>query len=343
MKRTHLPVRLCAGLTALALALTLTACGASSGGSTNFTEAAGAIQDESVSDAAMAESGEAGASGPVTLDPGATQESARKIVYTASLELEATDFDAARTALLSAVEAQGGYLEHSNQSGSAEDHDRNLYYTVRIPAENYRTFLEAAGQAGNQLYLSEDASDITSSYVDVEARLAALENQRDRLNALAETAETTADLLEIESQLSEVQYQLENYTRQLRSMDDQITYSTVDISLYEVAVLTPVTPASFPEKVGRAFSDGWTAFVEVLEAIVLSLVYLWPLVIVAVVVVVVLIVTRPARAARRAARQAARTNGRTPYNYPAAPAAEAPKDAANESSAPKPEEGTPKY
>lgn len=341
MKRANLPARLCAGLTALALALTLTACGASSGGSANFTEAAAATSDESVSDAA--ESGEAGASGPVTLDPGATQESARKIVYTASLELEATDFDAARTALLSAVEAQGGYLEHSNQSGSAEDHDRNLYYTVRIPAENYRTFLEAAGQAGNQLYLSEDASDITSSYVDVEARLAALENQRDRLNALAETAETTADLLEIESQLSEVQYQLENYTRQLRSMDDQITYSTVDISLYEVAVLTPVTPASFPEKLGRAFSDGWTAFVEVLEAIVLSLVYLWPLVIAALVVVVVLIVTRPARAARRAARQAARATGRTPYNYPTAPAAEAPKDAANEPPAPKPEEGTPKY
>lgn len=341
MKRANLPARLCAGLTALALALTLTACGASSGGSANFTEAAAATSDESVSDAA--ESGEAGASGPVTLDPGATQESARKIVYTASLELEATDFDAARTALLSAVEAQGGYLEHSNQSGSAEDHDRSLYYTVRIPAENYRTFLEAAGQAGNQLYLSEDASDITSSYVDVEARLAALENQRDRLNALAETAETTADLLEIESQLSEVQYQLENYTRQLRSMDDQITYSTVDISLYEVAVLTPVTPASFPEKLGRAFSDGWTAFVEVLEAIVLSLVYLWPLVIAALVVVVVLIVTRPARAARRAARQAARATGRTPYNYPTAPAAEAPKDAANEPPAPKPEEGTPKY
>lgn len=341
MKRANLPARLCAGLTALALALTLTACGASSGGSANFTEAAAATSDESVSDAA--ESGEAGASGPVTLDPGATQESARKIVYTASLELEATDFDAARTALLSAVEAQGGYLEHSNQSGSAEDHDRNLYYTVRIPAENYRTFLEAAGQAGNQLYLSEDASDITSSYVDVEARLAALENQRDRLNALAETAETTADLLEIESQLSEVQYQLENYTRQLRSMDDQITYSTVDISLYEVAVLTPVTPASFPEKLGRAFSDGWTAFLEVLEAIVLSLVYLWPLVIAALVVVVVLIVTRPARAARRAARQAARATGRTPYNYPTAPAAEAPKDAANEPPAPKPEEGTPKY
>ena len=55
------------------------------------------------------------------------------------------------------------------------------------------------------LYLNENAQDITSSYVDVEARLTALKEQRDRLNALADKAETTADLREIESQRSAVQ------------------------------------------------------------------------------------------------------------------------------------------
>ena len=50
--------------------------------------------------------------------------------------------------------------------------------------------------------------------------------------------ETTADLLEFESQLSDVQYQLESYTCQLRSMDQQVSYSTVDIYLREVATLT---------------------------------------------------------------------------------------------------------
>ena len=37
---------------------------------------------------------------------------------------------------------------------------------------------------------------IAPEYVDVEARLKALNDQRDRLNALADKAETTADLLE---------------------------------------------------------------------------------------------------------------------------------------------------
>lgn len=341
MKRRSLFRRPAAFVTALALAFFLTACGASSTDKfAGVTGSAPAVestvpQENTTADAATDEA-ESGA-GTVTLDPGSTAESARKIVYTASLELEATDFDAARTALMAAVDAQGGYLEHSSQSGSAEYQSRSLTCTVRVPAENYRAFLEAAGQAGSQRYLSEDANDITAGYVDVEARLAALESQRDRLNALAETAETTADLLEIESQLSDVQYEIENYTRQLRAMDDRITYSTVDISLYEVATLTPVTPATFGEKLGRAFGDGWDGFVDFVQGFVLAVVTLWPLVVLAAVVVAVLLLTRPARLARRKARQAARQaappKGAAVYAPPATP------DTAPQ----KPEDGTPKY
>ena len=99
-------------------------------------------------------------------------------------------------------------LEDTDQGGSKDSGSRYTYYTARIPAENYRSFLTAAGEAGNVTSLNESAQDITAEYVDVEARLKALNDQRDRLNALADKAETTADLLEIESQLSDVQYQL---------------------------------------------------------------------------------------------------------------------------------------
>lgn len=349
MKRTHWSVRLTAALTALVLAVSLSGCGASGGDKfaaadvTESTEAA-AMPEETLTSGSTADGAEAGeGAGTVTLDPGATSESARKIIYTANLELEATDFDAARTALMEAVEAQGGYLEHSSQDGSAEYQSRSLTCTVRVPAEHYRAFLESAAQVGSQRYLSEDANDITAGYVDVEARLAALENQRDRLNALAASAETTADLLEIESQLSDVQYEIENYTRQLRAMDDQISYSTVNINLYEVAVLTPVTPVTFGEKLGRAFGDGWEVFVDFIQGIVLAVVYMWPLVILAVVVIAVLLATRPARRARRqakaAAKQAARSQGNTAYTYPTS----ANPDPSREEKTPPQEDGTPKY
>ena len=341
MKRTNLPARLCAGLTALTLALTLTACGASAGGSASIGEAFASIESSAntTSDSALSqEAGEVNS----TMDPAAVQTD-RKIIYTASLDMESTEFDTARTAVLEAVDANGGYLASSDQYGSAEDQDRYIYYSVRIPAENYRAFLESVGNAGNLLNLSESTEDITTQYIDVQARLTALENQRDRLNALAEKAETTADLLEIESQLSEVQYQIESYTQQQRWMDDQVSYSTVDISLREVASLTPETPVTFAQKLGQSFSSGWTNFVELMGDLLLALVYMWPLVILLILVVIVLRITRPARRARREAKEARRSatrSGNSPYTYPVPPV---PGDPGQTPPVPDPEEGTPKY
>ncbi len=162
--------------------------------------------------------------------------------------------------------------------------DLNRMAEIRVTAG---AFLAAVGEAGSVRNVSENAQNITSSYIDVESRLAALEAQRTRLNELADQAETTADLLEIESQLSDVQYQLENYTRQLRNMDQQVSYSTVDIYLEEVATLTP-TGVTFTERIADAFGGGWDAFVGFVQGLVIALVYLWPVVLIAVVVVFIL-------------------------------------------------------
>lgn len=241
-----------------------------------------------------------------------------KIIYNATVQMESTAFEDARAALMAAVDDCGGYLEYSNLSGSAEEANRYASYTVRVPVEKYRSFLEAIGQAGSVLSLSESAQNITSNYIDVQARLTALQAQRDRLNALADTAETTADLLEIESQLSDVQYELENYTQQMRSMDSQVAYSTVDLYLDEVATLTP-TGTSFGERLSAAFTGGWQAFVSFVQWLVLALVYLLPLLVLLGVAAVAWRLSAPARKARRAARKPARPAAPAVYDKPAAP------------------------
>ena len=241
-----------------ALALSLAACGSTSRStySAAVSNDTAALSSQDAGDyeyysAESAAPGEGSSFSPddltsSMLDP-STVESSRKIVYNASVRMETTDYDTTRAALQEAVTAANGYLESTDQGGSKDSGSRYTYYTARIPAENYRSFLTAAGEAGNVTSLNESAQDITAEYVDVEARLKALNDQRDRLNALADKAETTADLLEIENQLSDVQYQLESYTGQMRLMDNQVRYSTVDISLQEVRVLTP-TATTFGEK-----------------------------------------------------------------------------------------------
>ena len=296
-----------------ALALSLAACGSTSRSTysaavSNDTAAlssqdAGDYEYYSAESAAPGE-GSSFSSDDLTssmLDP-STVES---IVYNASVRMETTDYDTTRAALQEAVTAANGYLESTDQGGSKDSGSRYTYYTARIPAENYRSFLTAAGEAGNVTSLNESAQDITAEYVDVEARLKALNDQRDRLNALADKAETTADLLEIESQLSDVQYQLESYTGQMRLMDNQVRYSTVDISLQEVQVLTP-TATTFGEKFVEAVTSGWRGFVDGAEDLILVVVYLWPVVLI---VLAILLVARPAlkrRKARRAEKKQAK-------------------------------------
>lgn len=275
-------------LAALAAAALLAGCGGSGSATSSAATYSLEIASEDSAPADMA-AGAIDGGMKSTLEP--QTDTDRKIIYRAGLSLESTDFDAARAALLAAVDAHGAYLEYTDQSGSAKESDRYASYTVRVPVESYRAFLDEAGQAGNLLSMNESAEDITSSYIDVEARLSSLENQRDRLNELADKAETTADLLEIESQLSEVQYQLESYTRQLRSMDDRVGYSTVDITLREVATLTP-TGVTFGERLADAFSGGISAFVSLVQGVILAVVYLLPLLVVIAAAVVLLVVLR---------------------------------------------------
>lgn len=111
--------------------------------------------------------------------------------------------------------------------------------TLRVPQENYESFLQAAAQTGNLVNQSQQAEDITTQYMDLEARLANLQAQRERLLQLQAQADTLADLLEIESSLNEVQYQLESWQSQMNWYEDQIQCCTVYLSLNEVQTYSP--------------------------------------------------------------------------------------------------------
>lgn len=336
MKRKHNRILALAAATALCLGLStgLAGCGARGGSSAASVAAtmesynASADYDAMPRDAATG--GMEGSS--LTIDPN-LGNSDRKIIYNASVRMESTDFEGARTAVNAAVTAHQGYVEYTDLSGDAKDADRYLYLTIRVPVVQYSDFLAALGKAGNVLNLNESAQDITTNYIDVEARIAALEAQRDRLNELADSAETTADLLEIESQLSDVQYQLENYTRQMRAMDDQVSYSTVDVVLNEVATLTPST-TTFLERLSAAFTGGWQGFILLVQGIILSIVYLLPLLVLVAAVAVLVVLLRRAWRKKHPAAPKANKTPYTPANYDATRSA-APSEEKEDGSTPK--------
>lgn len=252
---------LLAALTACAL---LAGCGASSASNTAIAEAGADYESTTSSWGGDTPEGMTDEGTLLAPDP------ARKIIYTADLSLESTEFDSASSALLDALAQAGGYVQ-SSESGGSTEYGRWIRWSLRVPADQYRSFLTAAENSASRTSLSESTEDVTADYVDVEARLNSLEAQRQRLEELQAQAGNLEDLLAIENQLTQVQYQIESYTGQKRVLDDQITYSTVNVYLDEVKVLSP-TSTSFGSRIARAFTEGWRGFGHGLQDMAVALV-----------------------------------------------------------------------
>ena len=202
-----------------------------------------------------------------------------KIIYTANLTLESKDYEAARSALDSALAEAGGYLESSSEYSSSGS-SRSVSLTYRVPQASYQSFLEAVAAAGNVTYRSQQADDVTTKYMDVSARLANLQAQRTRLQQLQEQAENLSDLLQIEDSLTEVQSQIESWQSQLDWYSDQVQQCTVYIDLNEVQTYTPADEGFF-SRIGTAFTSGWGNFVNGLQQFVVALASVWPLAVLA--------------------------------------------------------------
>ena len=159
-----------------------------------------------------------------------------------------------------------------NQSGDVDGGGAGKGLSLNLSAPDVSA---AAAQSGSVTYQNQQAEDITTRYMDTEARLASLTAQRTRLQELQAQADTLADLLEIESSLSDVQYQIESWQSQLDWYSNQVSCCTVYITLNEVETLTP-TSTSFGAKLLAALRNGWTGFVSGAQAVAVFLVGAWP-------------------------------------------------------------------
>lgn len=226
-----------------------------------------------------------------------------KIIYSANVSLQSTEFDKAVASLDQMIAAMGGFVESSNIYGDTRYNDdgtthivnRWAYYTARVPAKQFEAFLTQTSGIGNVISTSRNAENVTSQYTDYEARLSSLNTQEERLLAMLEKAEDVDTLVALEARLGDVRYEIEFIERNLRNLDMQISYSTVSIELQEVEVYTPTVAVTrtFGEKLSDALSDGWWSFTRTFQSFFLGLAEALPgLILFAVFVVVVVIVVK---------------------------------------------------
>ena len=218
----------------------------------------------------------------------AAQTLERKLIRTVDLYTETERYDDLLATLETQIASLGGYVEYRYQyNGNVYDtyaySRRNSTLTVRIPSDRLDEFINRVGESSNIVNKEERVEDVTLRYVDLESHRNALATEQERLLELLEQAETVEDLITIESRLSQVRYELESMESQLRTLMNQVSYSTVNLSIQEVQRLSPTEEVTIWGRMrqglsdsfynlGMGFQNGFVGFVINLPYIVLWLI-----------------------------------------------------------------------
>lgn len=189
-----------------------------------------------------------------------------KVILTAELSLQSTDFDAARDALEGLVTAQKGYFERAEYAngGYGSGSSRWGSFTIRVPKENFNAFLDAVGDVAHVTSRVTGVQDVGEEYYDAELHLKTLNTKHDRLLDLLEKAEIMEDIIALETALSDVEYQIQQYSSTLTRYDALIDYSTIRLDLQEVVRVTdtPTEVDPLSARLGAAFTGGWQNFCD---------------------------------------------------------------------------------
>ncbi len=191
---------------------------------------------------------------------GSAVVSDRKIITTVNERVETEAYDALIEGLKTAVSEAGGYFVSSSYSGSGVETEktRGATFEIRIPAEGLSAFTGRVGTLGTVLSYQETANDVTLAYVDIESRIAVLEAEEAALLAILAGATNTTEIVEIRKSLTNTQSDLASLRAQKKTYDTLVAYSTVHLSVSEVAHARSADGTFFSE-VGDDFMESLSA------------------------------------------------------------------------------------
>lgn len=210
--------------------------------------------------------GSATVSGPVEPVPTVPD----RIVKTGELDLQVPKGQVSATLdkLTALANLVSGYVADSSTSEGGIAPSGEV--TLRVPVGRFDdTITRARGITGVKvLALKTSATDVTSKYVDLQARLKALQDTRDVFLTLLSKAQTIGETLAVQQHVTDVQSQIEQLQGQIKVLANQSALSTLTVTVDQK--VTPIAATKHHEKSGlrRAIDRSISRFVRGVEAII---------------------------------------------------------------------------
>lgn len=197
----------------------------------------------------------------------------KKIIKDGSMSIKVKDVEVAKKRIDAIVKKYDCYYENEG----FENFDFRVSYNlkIRIPAKQFEAVLKAAEQGDGELINKIiNARDVTEEYVDGEIRLNSKKLFRNRFNQLLEKAGKVEDILAIDENIRTLQEEIESQEGQLKFLDDQITYSTLEVNLFCEKMVSKPTEIedTFAKRFKLSLTNGWNTLVS----FVLWCIMQWP-------------------------------------------------------------------
>jgi hypothetical protein len=202
----------------------------------------------------------------------------RKVIRTGRIELTVASYDESRARLDAMVESAGGYIDSTqvDRHGAVS----SAVIVIRVPADAFNTMLPGLRQLGDITNETTNAADITAQFVDTEAQLASAQQLEKRLLELATAKNGTLDqVLTVERELARVRGEIEGYEGHLKQWSDQVSLSTLTITMSTRAApvaVAVVEPESLGSKTSQSFHSSISTLRDLASWLLVTLVALLP-------------------------------------------------------------------
>ena len=210
------------------------------------------------------------------------QELQRMVIRTAQLNIIVEDVEKTLPLVNNLVVQMGGYIV---QSSSYRTYTDRLAATVtlRVPAERYEEAMaQLRALAGKVQSETMSGEDVTDQYVNLQARLKALEATETELIALlgevrqseGNAQEKAQAILDIYNRLTEVRSQIEQIQGQVQYLSQMSAMATITVELNprEPDIVQPVVEGGYSPL--RTLSQAGRALVAILEWLLSALIWL---------------------------------------------------------------------
>ncbi len=166
----------------------------------------------------------------VPTDGGATNLANQKLIKTGDVSITVDDFDKSTQKVRDLAASVKGFVTNSSDTG--KDNDRNVVVAIKVPASKFDSVVKQLKAIGVTVVTSsENTSDVTQTYIDLQARLKNQKALEAQLILILHKATKVSDLLEVQQELSNVQGDIEVMQSEINYYDSQIDMSTITVTM----------------------------------------------------------------------------------------------------------------